>query len=576
MLRFTAARIAQSIITLIVLSMVVFFGAELTGDIALAMATPDTTEAELEEIRRKFGLDRPAYERYGRYLFNLVQGDLGVSGTSRRQVSEMMAERIPPTLQLAAVGLFLAMVIGIPLGVLAAVKRNTIVDQFAKVFAIIGMSAPQFWVAIMLIMFFGAQLKWLPTYGRGGIDHYILPGIAISSFVMAGFMRLTRSSMLEVLDSEFVKFARIKGLQERLVIFKHALKNAIIPVLTFGGVSFAGTAERRHRGRGGIRVARVGPADAGRHTRTGHGGDYGNHPHLRVHLRVPVHSGGHSLRIRGSSDPVPVTEPGHGSTNGRYQVDVRHRVAGIVFLRRRTDSVDTGYRPAGVLAGLRAIRSLAGALRPAGTGRAQGSAADCAPFEPSENPLGVDLLGRDILSRLIYGARISAFISLISLGFGALVGTALGVASGYLGGKIDAILMRVCDGVMGFPTILLALIIVAIQGGAGIQNVVIAIMATVWARFARQVRGEVLSIKERDFVTLAIVAGVPPHVIMWRHIFPNVVNTVLVIISLLVGQTILLEASLSFLGVGVPPGNRRGASWFPRAGTTCWTCGGCR
>ena len=176
------------------------------------------------------------------------------------------------------------------------------------------------------------------------------------------------------------------------------------------------------------------------------------------------------------------------------------------------------------------------------------------PFETSENPLGVDLLGRDILSRLIHGARISAFISLISLGFGALVGTGLGVASGYLGGKVDALLMRVCDGVMGFPTILLALIIVAIQGGAGIQNVVIAIMATVWARFARQVRGEVLSIKERDFVTLAIVAGVPSHVIMWRHIFPNVVNTVLVIISLLVGQTILLEASLSFLGVGVPPG----------------------
>ena len=240
MLRFTAARIGQSIITLIVLSVVVFFGSELTGDIALAMATPDTTEAELEEIRRKFGLDRPAYERYGRYIFNLVQGDLGVSGTSRRQVSEMMAERIPPTLQLAAVGLFIAMLIGIPLGVLAAVKRNTIFDQLSKLFAIIGMSAPQFWVAIMLIMFFGAQLKWLPTYGRGGIDHYILPGIAISLFVMAGFMRLTRSSMLEVLDSEFVKFARIKGLQERLVIFKHALKNAIIPVLTFGGVSFAG------------------------------------------------------------------------------------------------------------------------------------------------------------------------------------------------------------------------------------------------------------------------------------------------------------------------------------------------
>lgn len=240
MLRFTAARIAQSIVTLIVLSMVVFFGSELTGDLALSLATADTTEAELEEIRRKFGLDQPAYIRYARYMGNLLQGDLGVSGTSRRQVSDMMAERIPPTLQLAAVGLLLAMLVGIPLGVVAAVKRNTIFDQISKLFAIVGMSAPQFWVAIMLIMLFGAQLKWLPTYGRGGIDHYILPGIAISLFVMAGFMRLTRSSMLEVLDSEYVKFARIKGLQERLVIFKHALKNAIIPVLTFGGVSFAG------------------------------------------------------------------------------------------------------------------------------------------------------------------------------------------------------------------------------------------------------------------------------------------------------------------------------------------------
>ena len=176
------------------------------------------------------------------------------------------------------------------------------------------------------------------------------------------------------------------------------------------------------------------------------------------------------------------------------------------------------------------------------------------PFESSENILGVARLGRDMLSRLIYGARISAFISLVSLAFGAIVGTAIGIASGYWGGKTDAFIMRCCDAVMGFPTILLALIIVAIQGGAGIQNVIIAIMATVWARFARQIRGEVLTLKERDFVVMAVVAGVRPHVIMYRHIFPNVINTVLIIVSLLVGQTILLEASLSFLGVGVPPG----------------------
>ena len=177
------------------------------------------------------------------------------------------------------------------------------------------------------------------------------------------------------------------------------------------------------------------------------------------------------------------------------------------------------------------------------------------PFESTKFLLGTDKSGKDILSRIIYGARTSVFISLVALGTGAVVGSAIGVMSGYFGGRTDVVLMRLVDAVLGFPTVLLALIIVAIAGGAGIGNVIIAVAATVWARFARQARGEVLSIKERDFVTLAIVAGVSAPVIMWRHIFPNVINTVLIVISLLVGQTILLEASLSFLGVGVPPGD---------------------
>jgi ABC-type dipeptide/oligopeptide/nickel transport system permease component len=238
--RFIIIRIVQSIFTLLVLSVVVFFGSELTGDMALALATADTTKEELEGIRRSLGLDKPAYVRFASYLGNALQGDLGTSGTQRRPVLDMLFERLPATIQLAAVGLLVAMILGIPLGILAAVKHNGIFDKLAKAFAVIGMSAPGFWVAIMLIFVFGVKLEVLPTYGKGGIDHYILPAFAISLFIMAGFMRLTRSSMLEVLDSEYVKFARIKGLNERLVIYKHALKNAIIPVLTFGGVSFAG------------------------------------------------------------------------------------------------------------------------------------------------------------------------------------------------------------------------------------------------------------------------------------------------------------------------------------------------
>jgi len=238
--RFMIIRAIQSVFTLLVLSVVVFFGAELTGDLALAQSTADTTKEELEQIRRNLGLDKPAYVRYASYLGNVFQGDLGISGTQRRPVLDMLLERLPATIQLAGAGLIVAMVLGIPLGIMAAVKYNSIFDKFAKGFAVIGMSAPGFWVAIMLIFLFGVKLEILPTYGKGGIDHYILPAFAISLFIMAGFMRLTRSSMLEVLDSEYVKFARIKGLNERLVIYKHALKNAIIPVLTFGGVSFAG------------------------------------------------------------------------------------------------------------------------------------------------------------------------------------------------------------------------------------------------------------------------------------------------------------------------------------------------
>jgi peptide/nickel transport system permease protein len=176
------------------------------------------------------------------------------------------------------------------------------------------------------------------------------------------------------------------------------------------------------------------------------------------------------------------------------------------------------------------------------------------PFQNWDNILGTDRTGRDILSRLIHGARTSAIISLIALGSGVLVGTVLGLVAGYRGGWVDALIMRLVDAALAFPLILVAMLIVVVLGPC-LQNIILAIAATVWARFARQVRGEVLSIKERDFVTLAKIAGVSEPVIIARHIFPNVVNTLLIVVSLQVGQVILTEASLSFLGLGLPPGD---------------------
>jgi peptide/nickel transport system permease protein len=175
------------------------------------------------------------------------------------------------------------------------------------------------------------------------------------------------------------------------------------------------------------------------------------------------------------------------------------------------------------------------------------------PFVTTENFLGTDGLGKDVLSRLIFGARTIMKVTIPSMVVAILVGTTIGLVAGYAGKWVDSLLMRITDAVMGFPSILVALLIVSLVG-TGLMPVLIAVTATTWARFARMIRGEVLSNRDRDFVTLARISGVSPAMIIWRHLFPNVVNTLMVITSITVGQVILLVASLSFLGLGLKPG----------------------
>ena len=241
MQRYIFGRLVQGVATLIILSLVVFLAVRLSGDPALFLLPVEaTTQEDYEQMKKNLGLDRPLYVQYGIFLGNLIRGRFGDSIIDRRPAREALFERLPATIQLAAAGMLLATVLGIPLGVLSAIKRDSIFDNLSKFFAVIGMATPAFWIAIMGILVFGALLKWLPTYGRGGPEHFILPSVVLSWSIMAGMVRLGRSSMLEILDSEYVRFARVKGLSERLVLWKHALRNAMIPLLTFGGLSLAG------------------------------------------------------------------------------------------------------------------------------------------------------------------------------------------------------------------------------------------------------------------------------------------------------------------------------------------------
>ena len=240
MQRFILIRVFQAIVTLLLLSLAVFLSVHLTGDPAAYLLPPEGEVREYEQLKKNLGLDKPLTVQYGLFLGNLVQGDFGFSHIMGRPARTLLLERAPATLQLAGVAFVLTVIVGVPLGILSAVKRDTFLDSAGKFFAVAGIAAPSFWIAIMLVLVFGAILGWLPTFGRGGIDHYILPAFVLSWHSMAGVLRLARSSMLEVLDSEYVKFARVKGLSERLVVFKHALKNAVIPVMTFSGLTLAG------------------------------------------------------------------------------------------------------------------------------------------------------------------------------------------------------------------------------------------------------------------------------------------------------------------------------------------------
>ena len=242
MQRYIIRRVFQAIFTLLALSLAVFLAVHSTGDPALYLigVEGEGEKEHYEALKKEMGLDRPIMVQYGHFLSRVIRADFGKSTINQKPARESLFERFPATVQLAAAAFALEVIVGVALGILSAVKRDSLIDLFGKFFAVIGIATPNFWVAIMLILLFGAILGWLPTFGRGGPEHLILPAFVLGTAGMAGMTRLVRSSMLDVLDSEYVKFARVKGLPERLVIYKHALKNAAIPALTFGGLSLAG------------------------------------------------------------------------------------------------------------------------------------------------------------------------------------------------------------------------------------------------------------------------------------------------------------------------------------------------
>jgi peptide/nickel transport system permease protein len=252
MFSFVARRVLQSVFVMLAVGLIAFSMFRYVGDPINNMVGQDTTLEQRAELRKQLGLDDPFLVQYWRFISRAAQGDFGVSYRQRRPVSELIESRLPATLELSLVSALIALFLGIPMGIYTALRRNGVISRSFMTLSLIGISLPTFLIGILMILFFGVMLRWLPSFGRGevvdlgwwttgfltksGWQSLIMPAITLALFQMTLIMRLVRSEMLEVMQTDFIKFCRARGLPERIINFRHALKNTLVPVITITGL----------------------------------------------------------------------------------------------------------------------------------------------------------------------------------------------------------------------------------------------------------------------------------------------------------------------------------------------------
>ncbi|MFZ0614677.1 MAG: nickel ABC transporter permease, partial [Desulfobacterales bacterium] len=238
MLPYLFKRLWHTVFVVVGISVISFFFIHLSGDPVMLMLPGDASHAEIEALREQMGFNDPLYTQYLRFAWQAVRGKFGNSLYYKVPAMELILERLPASLELALAAMLIALVVAIPVGIVSAVRRGSLLDMGSMLGALFGLSMPHFWLGIMMILLFSVKLGWLPTSGRGSLAQLVMPAIALGLSLMAMFARLTRSVMLEVLSLDYIRTARSKGLREWVVVSKHAFKNALIPIVTVAGMQF--------------------------------------------------------------------------------------------------------------------------------------------------------------------------------------------------------------------------------------------------------------------------------------------------------------------------------------------------
>jgi len=238
MLQYLFKRLWHTVFVLIGISVISFFFIHLSGDPVMLMLPGDASTQEIETLREQLGFNDPIHVQYVRFAWQAIRGKFGNSLYYKIPAMELILERLPASLELAVAAMLIALLVAVPIGIVSAVRRGSMLDMGSMLGALFGLSMPHFWLGIMMILLFSVKLGWLPTSGRGTLAHLIMPSLALGMSLMAMFARLTRSVMLEVLSLDYIRTARSKGLREPVVIYKHAFKNALIPIVTVAGMQF--------------------------------------------------------------------------------------------------------------------------------------------------------------------------------------------------------------------------------------------------------------------------------------------------------------------------------------------------
>lgn len=239
MLRYILHRLAQSVLVMFGVSLLIFYSLHLTGDPATVMMPPGSSQQEMDNFRHSMGFDRSLTWQYWHYLTGVLQGDMGESLRYSQPVTELISQRVPATLLLAVTALAWSTLAGLLLGILSALRQNTLWDLFARLLAFSGQAVPVFWLGLLLIIVFSLNLRWLPSGGYGSASQLVMPALSLGAYYMSAIARLIRASLIDVLQQDYIRTARAKGLSQWRVVVRHGLRNALIPVITVQGMYFA-------------------------------------------------------------------------------------------------------------------------------------------------------------------------------------------------------------------------------------------------------------------------------------------------------------------------------------------------